>query len=261
MLRALTFEITGTLVCMSLPLGSVYGNALRHYKLPCPDDETMKQAFIMAYKSTGAALPNYGAAAGMSERRWWDTMIKSTLKEARCDEALEEDVFPLVFQRIYSSFGSSDVWAPCLEGQRAMAHAKKAGLVVGACSNVYHRYVDSNLPLLGLHRDLDFAATSYSFGEAKPSPKMYREAARQASVAARLIHGSGSPIAPAEMLHVGDDLKNDYLAAKAVGMHSLLYDPNGETAPSDKIPAEDIIKSLDEVPTKVDALMREWDCL
>ena len=29
-LRALTFEITGTLVCLSTPLGKVYGDALRY---------------------------------------------------------------------------------------------------------------------------------------------------------------------------------------------------------------------------------------
>ena len=66
-----------------------------------------------------------------------------------------------VFQRIYSAFASPDVWEPCPEGARAMRHAKDRGLIVGAVSNVYPRYVDTNLPLLGLHRDLDFAATSY----------------------------------------------------------------------------------------------------
>ena len=47
-LRALTFEITGTLVCLSAPLGKVYGDALRHYKLPCPGDGEMKSAFKRA---------------------------------------------------------------------------------------------------------------------------------------------------------------------------------------------------------------------
>ena len=126
-LAAVTFEVTSTLVCMSVPLGKVYGDALRHFKLDgIPDDGEMKDAFKRAYASTGKAMPNFGAAEGMPERVWWDTMIRSTLSEAGCDAALEDETFPLVFQRIYSSFGSSGVWAECPEGIAAMRHAKEA---------------------------------------------------------------------------------------------------------------------------------------
>ena len=131
-LRCLTFEITGTLVCMSLPLGRVYGDALRHYKLPSPDDAAMKAAFKKAYVATNKAIPNFGADQNLPERVWWNDMIKATLEEAGCTAALDEQTFPLVFQRIYSSFGSSGVWAPCPEGVSAMRHAKECGLVVGA---------------------------------------------------------------------------------------------------------------------------------
>ena len=161
--RAVTFEITSTLVCMAVPLGKVYGDAVRHYNLPCPADDAMKVAFKAAYVNTGSEIPNFGAGL-MSERQWWQQMISSTLVEAGCTEALMDETFPLVFQRIYSSFASPDVWAPCPEGVLAMRHAKARGLIVGAVSNVYPRYVDQNLPLLGLHRDLDFAATSYDVG-------------------------------------------------------------------------------------------------
>ena len=83
LLRAVTFEITGVLVCMSVPLGQVYGDALRHYRLPCPDDGAMKSAFKRAYGGMGSALPNFGAAESppMPERVWWDRMIRATLTE------------------------------------------------------------------------------------------------------------------------------------------------------------------------------------
>ena len=83
LLRAVTFEITGVLVCMSVPLGQVYGDALRHYRLPCPDDGAMKSAFKRAYGGVGAELPNFGAAESppMPERIWWNTMIRATLTE------------------------------------------------------------------------------------------------------------------------------------------------------------------------------------
>ena len=259
-LRCLTFEITGTLICMSVPLGKVYGDALRHYRLPgVPGDNDMKAAFKRAYVSTLREHPNYGAASGLSERAWWDGMIRATLDEAGCDAALEEETFPLVFQRIYSSFGSSEVWAACPDGIKAMRHAKEKGLVVGACSNVYHRYVDSNMPLLGLHRDLDFAATSFSLGIQKPDPAIFLHAAKQATVAHRLIHGvageATTDILPSQMLHVGDSLNNDFLAAKAVGMRALLFDPDGEHSADPRVSPDEIIRSLGELPSRIDDIM------
>ena len=257
LIRAVTFEITGCLVCMSVPLGKVYGDCLRHYNLPCPDDGEMKAAFKRAYGSVGAALPNYGAGESppLPERRWWDTMIRATLSEASCTAALDDEVFPLVFQRIYSAFGSPDVWAPCPEGQQAMRHAKEAGLVVGAVCNAYHRYVDNNLPLLGLHRDLDFAALSYEFDAAKPDAALYLAAARRASTACRLLHGADQPeVKPGEVLHVGDDLRKDFLAARACGMRALLLDPSGE-AEHEELSKDDVVASLAEVPARIDALL------
>jgi len=253
-LRAVTFEITSTLVCMAVPLGQVYGDSVRHYKLPCPSDDAMKAAFKTAYGKIGTELPNFGAASSMSERAWWTRMIEMTLKEAGCSDALKPETFPLVFQRIYSSFGSPDVWAPCPEGVRAMRHAKERSLVVGCVSNVYHRYVDQNLPLLGLHRDLDFASTSFEVGVTKPDSALFLDAVRKASHVARLLHGSELPdISPMEVLHVGDDLKKDYFAAKAAGMQALLYDPKG--VHMSQVLADDLVRSLDEIPGRIDALL------
>jgi FMN phosphatase YigB (HAD superfamily) len=117
--------------------------------------------------------------------------------QAGCEEALQEEVFPLVFQRIYSAFGSADVWSPCPEGVAAMRYAKESGLVVGAVCNAYHRYVDNNLPLLGLHRDLDFAVLSHELNSAKPDAAIFEAAARRASAAGRLLHDAALPeIAP-----------------------------------------------------------------
>jgi len=257
-IRAITFEITSTLVSMSVPLGQVYGDAVRYYQLPCPPDDTIKAAFKMAYKMMGTELPNFGAAQGMSERAWWARMIKQTLIEANCVEALEDETFPLVFQRIYSAFGSPDVWAPCPEGARAMRHAKESGLVVGVVSNVYHRYVDQNLPLLGLHKDLDFAAISYELDDAKPSPHIFREAIRKASHVHRLLYGKEQPdILPSEVLHVGDDLQKDYMAAKKAGMCALLFDPKHDGECSSEVVPSDVITSLDEVPAKIDEILAE----
>jgi FMN phosphatase YigB (HAD superfamily) len=136
-----------------------------------------------------------------------------------------------------------------------MRHAKEAGLVVGAVCNAYHRYVDNNLPLLGLHQDLDFSVLSYELNVAKPSPQIYEAAVRRASSACRLIHGAKQPpIMPAEVLHVGDDLHKDFLAARACGMRALLLDPTGDVRHEELGPA-DVVRSLADVPARVDDML------
>ena len=89
------------------------------------------------------------------------------------------------------------------------------------------RYVDENLPLLGLHNDLDFATTSYEVGVKKPDETVFHAERRRATHARRLLFGEYERITtPGELLHNGDDPKNDYLAATKRGMNALLFDPS-----------------------------------
>ena len=153
-----------------------------------------------------------------------------------------------------------------------MQHAKKRGLVVGVVSNVYPRYVDANLPLLGLHRDLDFAVTCHALGQKKPSRAVFEAATRKAAHVHLLLGGGTSvvrdggaaaaaPLEPEQVLHIGDDLQNDYLAARAAGLRALLFDPEGKYAAGgsrssvDGLARADIICSLDELPARIDVLL------
>ena len=138
-----------------------------------------------------------------------------------------------------------------------MQHAKKSGLVVGTISNVYPRYVDQNLPLLGLHRDLDFATTSREVGVLKPDPAIFADALRRASHVRRLLYAEEAPLRPDEMLHVGDDLQKDYLAARRAGLRALLYDPKGMAGTHADLSSDDVIRSLDEVPARLDSILAE----
>ena len=110
-----------------------------------------------------------------------------------------------------------------------------------------------------MYRDLDFASISYDMGAMKPSRALYADALRKASHVGRLLHGRELPdLAPEQVLHVGDDLGKDYLAAKAAGCRALLYDPEGKAvvAAAEKgVPPNDIIQSLDDLPHRIDALM------
>jgi FMN phosphatase YigB (HAD superfamily) len=55
---------------------------------------------------------------------------------------------------------------------------------------------------------------------------------------------------------VGDDLHNDFLAARACGQRALLYDPKGEAEHPELAP-EDVVRSLAEVPARIDQLLQD----
>ena len=146
-LRCVTFEVANTLVKLESPSYKVYRKpvveALQHYRLPCPPDDVLRDAFARAAAQTSAALPHYGSGI-LEEREWWAVLIRSLLVEAGCTHATEDgEVCNLVFQRAYSSFGALDAWASAPAGAHAaMRHAKSSGCLVGAVCNTYFRYVD-----------------------------------------------------------------------------------------------------------------------
>lgn len=86
---------------------------------------------------------------------------------------------------------------------------------VGIISNSDDR-LESILLQLGIRHYFDFVVTSYSVRNAKPNPVIFQVA----------LDSAGTNVSPAEALHIGDDLKRDYLAAKACGWNSILVSSN-----------------------------------
>ena len=96
----------------------------------------------------------------------------------------------------------------------------------------------------------DFSVSAEDGGiypERKPAAAPFLAALRRAGV---------QRPTPASWCHVGDDLIKDYLAAKRAGFHALLFDPKGTAEVHAELEPSDIITSLDEVPTRIEALAR-----
>ena len=259
-----TFEIATTLARLASPRSRLYSSplrdALRYYNLPCPAESELKAAFRVAHKRVTADEPNFGARNRLlGEREWWQKLVYRTLEAAGCDGAMKPMTFELIFQRAYSTFGVHGVWEAAPGAALALAHAKKSGLIVGAIDNLYRRYVDNNLPALGLHEHLDFAVLSQEEDVAKPDVAIYECAALRAAHVAHLLQDKvpgeqGTvPLELHRMLHVGSSLEGDYLAARRCGMRALLIDPEGRHAHAELM-ADDVLSSLVDLPQKLDEL-------
>ena len=110
--------------------------------------------------------------------------------------------------------------------------------------------------MLDLHHHLDFAVTSYEACDAKPSPGIFHAAAARATNAARLFGtcDAAGTISPAQMLHVGASLTQDFLAAKACGMRALLLDVEGSVV-HESLQEAERLHTLEALPAKIDEIL------
>ena len=127
----------------------------------------------------------------------------------------------LVFQRIYSRFGSNVCYKLFPDAIPFLKWARRHGLVCGVLSNADERYGDSILPMLGLtHDELQFQCFSKDVKIEKPDARIFMAAIEQG----REFLPSSDEIHPSEVLHIGNDFVKDFEGARRAGIHAVLLD-------------------------------------
>ncbi|MCG3149239.1 MAG: Phosphoglycolate phosphatase [Verrucomicrobiae bacterium] len=197
MIRAVFFDIGGTLIRPWPSVGAVYARVGREFGLPATA-AGMEAAFRAAWK---AGKTNGGLTT--SDANWWRGLVAQALEL----QSLANP--PGYFDALYAAFVTAEAWQifpgviETLELQRAR------GRHVGVISN----WDDRLRPLLknlGLDRYFDSVTISCEVGAEKPDARVFQAALRVAGVTA------------AEALHVGDSEVDDVLGAQAVGMTARL---------------------------------------
>jgi FMN hydrolase / 5-amino-6-(5-phospho-D-ribitylamino)uracil phosphatase len=87
----------------------------------------------------------------------------------------------------------------------------------------------------------DFAFLAQDIGASKPLPDMFHAALEQAGVA------------PAQIVHVGDNPEHDIHGAQAVGMHTVWMNPTGQVWPGGKR-ADREIDNLRQLPQAISSI-------
>jgi putative hydrolase of the HAD superfamily len=108
---------------------------------------------------------------------------------------------------------------------------KGRGICIGILSNI-PREGKALLTHLGIAHVVDFIVTSQEVGAEKPYPPIFLEALRRAGAA------------PAQAIHVGDQVESDVLGARGVGIHPVLMDRYGHTLAPEGVP---VVRSVPEV--------------
>ena len=210
MLRAVTFDFTGTLV--STPcLGEIYSEVLgRHGVAVTPARaarlmrEVWRELDCLAHPARDRFAAHPGGARG-----WWARLLERLCEHL---EAAPPDRFAAA--ELFDRFARADAWRLYPEVLDTLTELRRRGLALGLISNWDER-LPGLLDDLGLAEHLDVTVYSQEMGVEKPHPRIFSTALTRFD------------LPPVRVLHVGDRRRQDVEGARAVGMRALLLDRSG----------------------------------
>ncbi len=119
--------------------------------------------------------------------------------------------------------------------EATLAALRGAGLRIGILSNGFAQTHHPKIEQLGLRPYCDAIVLAGDVGLVKPDPDLFRYAS------------SCLAVDPSETVMVGDRYERDILGAKAAGMSTILFDPDGRFTQGDGPPPDLIVRSFDEI--------------
>ena len=178
MIRAIFFDVGGTLIRPWPSVGGVYARVGRQFGLPA-EAEAMDAAFRQAWKETKPS-----ARLTTSEEGWWRVLVERTL-------AIQGLECPAgYFERLYATFELPEAWQIFPEAVPALVAARQRAAHVGVISNWDSR-LRPLLTNLGLTGYLDSITISCEVGAEKPSPHIFGEALRRFAGSVSLLRKQG----------------------------------------------------------------------
>lgn len=235
-IRVISCDVTGTLVSFLGKIEDHYGNAARTCGIELPSHKISQigKCFNEAYKETSNAHPCFGNHA-ISAKEWWRICVTRSFELV--DVPMTEPERNMVFQRIYSKFGSHAAYGAFPDAIPFLKWCHRRGIATGVISNADERYGDSILPMLGLGDDMRFLTFSKNVGFEKPGREIFQAAMQQAEPWLGIVHlhqnADVPKLKPDEVLHIGNDFEKDYLGARSAGFHAALLDRYDEKELSD----------------------------
>lgn len=217
MLRAVTFDLTGTLI-HAPRLGEIYSEVLgRHGVKVAPERaaslvrEVWRELDCLAHPARDRFVAHPQGARG-----WWRRLL-----ERFCERLEKPPPDPFAAAELFERFAGPDAWEIYPEVGDVLTELRRMGFKLGLVSNW-----DERLPRLldGLDLAAPFDAVVYSqeVGAEKPHQRVFGTALDRLD------------LPPARVLHVGDRRRQDVEGARAVGMHALLLSrENGDGDLSD----------------------------
>ena len=146
------------------------------------------------------------------EKEFWRKIVTAVFKDFKGLKA-----FDPFFDELHTLFAEPGVWRLYPEAGEVLKSLKEKKFIIGMVSNWDSRLLKL-CKGLGIDGYFDFKVISAVFGAAKPDPRIFQEALKQAGVRAD------------EAVHIGDSLEDDIRGAHLAGIKSIWLDRSGRHA-------------------------------
>lgn len=192
-IRAITFDVGGTLIEPWPSVGHVYADVAAEQGIRSLAPEILQKRFVAAWKELGECAES---------REDWAAVVEHVFK------GLTTGFDPAaLFEALYVRFTEPSVWRVFEDVHPTLQVLCKQGCRLGIISNWDER-LGPLLRKLDLHKYFAVAVVSCEVGSRKPERAIFQTAAQALGVD------------PGEVLHVGDSLKHDVEAARNAGMQA-----------------------------------------
>ena len=196
-IRAVTFDVGGTLIEPWPSVGHVYAEVAAQFGIKGVAPETLNRRFTAAWKDRHDF--DYSRAA-------WQEVVNQTFAGL-----WPEPLDGACFEAIYKHFATAAPWRLFDDVLPALAALKARGLKLAIISNWDER-LRPLLRELQLDVHFDAFAISHETGCTKPAPDIFQRAVAELGVPSACV------------LHIGDSADEDVAGARAAGINSTLLD-------------------------------------
>ncbi|GBP96849.1 Rhythmically expressed gene 2 protein [Eumeta japonica] len=210
--RLVTFDVTNTLLKFRIAPWEQYGIAAREFGYHGSNEE-LAQCLQMSYRDAWMQHPNFGQSS-IGWREWWRRVVHSTFKD-RLPPTADMD---MLTTRLINQYKSESSWCLKHGADRLLTLLRARWLKLGVISNFDPRLFEI-LHNVNLANKFDFIVTSYESGYYKPDSRIFEYALERCP-----------EILATQALHIGDDIKKDYEAAKLAGWHAVLINDDSTKA-------------------------------
>lgn len=149
----------------------------------------------------------------MSSREWWKGVVKNVIIEDAKKKEISipnEKLLENMSEYAFSEFCKAECWELYPESRWTLDELSKRGIKMGMISNFDER-IGSILRNLDLAKYFEFVVIPHETnGLAKPNQEMFKRALK--------MSGLNSPD---QITHVGNDIDQDYYAAKSAGFNAI----------------------------------------
>lgn len=207
--RAVIFDAVGTLIHPEPSAAAAYAVVGRRWGSRWTEADLrgrFREAF--RHEETADAAAGWRTDERREEQRW-RRIVATVLDDVRDPEAC--------FQELFEHFARPESWRITPEAPATLAALAERGYQLGIASNYDYRLrrVVAGWPALTAVPHL---IISSEVGWRKPGQQFFQQAC------------SLLDTPPEQVLHIGDDARNDFDGARAAGLMALLYDSSGQTA-------------------------------